>query len=151
MKNEIEYQGVLYSSEKQMCESIGLRYETYGDRKYKGWSFEECINGRDKKCNVITYNGITYNSERVMCETLGVSYNNYSGRKYKGWTLEECIYGKRETTDILRTVLQMITTDSVTFDNLIQLPTNIIEILDEYNYINWECIDKKSKELLLNK
>ena len=93
---KMTYNGVLYQSESEMCKALGISYKTYTKRKYKGWTLEQCINGRKidrTHAHAITYNGVVYQSETKMCKALGINRRTYNSRKNKGWTLDECING----------------------------------------------------------
>ena len=40
-----EYNGIQYSSERNLCKSLGINYSTFKNRKSKGWTINECVTG----------------------------------------------------------------------------------------------------------
>lgn len=45
---KVEYLGITYPSEKSLCDSLNLNYNTYKNRRRRGWSQDECIIGERK-------------------------------------------------------------------------------------------------------
>jgi hypothetical protein len=88
MKNkkplQVTYRGVLYENQKVMAETFGVKYSTYMQRIYMGWSIEESLGhagrGLQVKDGNVTFipksiiiKDITFDSISEACRNFGVS------------------------------------------------------------------------------
>ncbi len=70
----VTYAGKTYRSISELCRTHGLDYRIFKKRRAKGWSFEQCVTGREffgGKAIAIEFNGIVYPSIKHFCIAIG--------------------------------------------------------------------------------
>jgi len=83
----LEYQGSSYTM-MQLCEKLGLNYNSVNNRIQKGMSVEEAINIPPKE--QITFNGIT-KSVSEHAQDAGLTYHRLKKRLMRGWSVERAM------------------------------------------------------------
>lgn len=83
----LEYQGKRYTM-MQLCEKLGLNYNSVNTRIQKGMSVEEAIDIPSQER--ITYNGITKTVSEFAKER-GMTYHQLKKRLMRGWTTERAL------------------------------------------------------------
>lgn len=98
-----DHMGNAYSSITEMCAVYHVKLSTYETRRNKGWSIQDCLEGRDyrtprkpdantytgKKCK--DHTGKQYESIKAMCDAYGVYPATFCKRMSRGYTLEEAL------------------------------------------------------------
>ena len=96
----VDHLGNQFNSMSEMCEHYHLKKSVFMDRRQRGWTLQECLEGRDsrigKNGKVFDHKGNEYLSEKAMCEKYEIKYETYSGRKRRGLSLEECLAKPKE-------------------------------------------------------
>lgn len=88
MKETIEYNGIFYDSERELCQSLNVNYNSFLTRKYKRCNLEECLFGISKK---IRYKDVEYKNYRSLAKELNINYFTLMKRINRGLSLEEAI------------------------------------------------------------
>lgn len=101
--NVIEFEGKVFYTIKSLCEYYNVKYDTFMKRQNRGFTFEECLfgkekndkndtlNGKRKRKFVTDHTGNEFKNEREMCAYWKVNYNTFRNRKSKGYPLIECL------------------------------------------------------------
>ena len=96
----VDHLGNQFNSMSEMCEHYHLNKSVFMDRRQRGWTLQECLEGRDsrigKNGKVFDHKGNEYLSEKAMCDIYGIKYETYCGRKRRGLSLEECLAKPKE-------------------------------------------------------
>ena len=77
-----DHLGNKFDSEKEMCKCWNINYNTYANRKSRGYTIEECLFGKIDK--VYDHEGNKFKTEKEMYEHRNVNDNTYKNRKSKG-------------------------------------------------------------------
>lgn len=85
-----------------MCAAYHVKMPTYETRRNKGWSLQDCLEGRDyrtlrkmgvgyigKKCE--DHTGKQYESTKAMCDAYGIYPATFCKRMSRGSTIEEAL------------------------------------------------------------
>ena len=83
-RNDIEFEGIIYSDAKELCEKFSINYNTFNRRKADGWSLYECVYGKP-----FILNGIQYLHRKDACDKLGYTEKTIRGRIARGYSVEE--------------------------------------------------------------
>lgn len=92
---KVEYNGKVYNNLKELCDDLGLKYNSLISRRYNMQEDdiakvieEELAASKRLKVDVL---GETYKSQREMCRKLNISYNSYFGHRRKGLSMDEAV------------------------------------------------------------
>ncbi len=89
-KKVVDHNGIVYESEKAMCDAHGVNYSTYLNRRKRGKSVEESLRV-DEKPLVIDHKGNVYKSIAEMCRAYGINPRRYEQRMRMGWDQERAL------------------------------------------------------------
>lgn len=93
-----DHKGNKFKNAKEACEFYHVNETTFGYRKQKGFSLEECLTGIksenkyvNEKYQVEDHEGNKFRSMEEMCLYHGTTYHKYLNKKKKGLPLAECL------------------------------------------------------------
>ena len=93
-----DHKGNKFKNAKEACKFYQVNETTFGYRKQKGFSLEECLTGIkpenkyiNEKYQVEDHEGNKFKSVEEMCLHHGTTYDKYLRKKKKGLPLEECL------------------------------------------------------------
>lgn len=100
--NDVEFEGKIFHSVRDLCSYYGIRENTYYRRKERGFSKEECVHGKKKKIpnsrtrtrDTIQFNGMVFQDKTKLCKYYNVSYNTFRARQSKGLSIDESLFGE---------------------------------------------------------
>ena len=102
----IEFDGKYFLSISELCRTYNIKTNTFYKRRERGFTFAECIFGRDKEekyvpepHRVYDHLGNVFHSEIEMCDYHNISFGTYRCRKNKGWNIERCLSPNRQYKD----------------------------------------------------
>lgn len=94
----VDHEGNQFDSMQEMCDHWNIKKSTFMDRRQRGWSLKECLEGRSSRIGrngkIKDHKGKTYLSEKAMCEAYGINYSSYISQKKRGVSLKECLTPK---------------------------------------------------------
>lgn len=103
-----DFNGKRFSSIREMCKYHGVSFQTYNNRRKKGYTLRQCLTGDnlgkptrlrryiDAKTNTVRYGykdheGRQFDSVKSMCAYHKISTQTYFKRKRLGYPLKECL------------------------------------------------------------
>ena len=86
--NYIEYNGVKYSSNRELCNTLGIDEHSWSKARKKFDSIDDAVaylleNKRKTHQRAVSYDGVEYSNIRELCETLELDYNAFIIKKYE--------------------------------------------------------------------
>lgn len=103
-----DHKGIVYDTQRKMCEAYGVPYTTYRARRMKGWSLKDSLENRlhDGPVTIgrrTDHTGKTYSSIDEMTAAYGISRRTYNSRLARGMTKEQALVfkGTRHVCDHL--------------------------------------------------
>ena len=94
----VDHEGNQFDSMQEMCDHWNIKKSTFMDRRQRGWTLKECLEGRSSRIGrngkIKDHKGKTFLSEKAMCEAYGINYSSYLSQKKRGVSLKECLTPK---------------------------------------------------------
>ncbi len=88
--NVVDHLGNHYRSVSEMCKHYGVRPDSFCQRRKRGWTLEETLNGK-RNTTVTDHLGNTFPDLNAMCAFHGVKRSTYHQRLRNGATLEQAL------------------------------------------------------------
>lgn len=95
-----DHLGKEFPTKTEMCAHWNVPVGTFNSREGKGWSLQECLEGRttnkdNREKKITDPMGNKFHNQEEMCEYWGVNYDAFKARLYQyNYTLEEALFGK---------------------------------------------------------
>ena len=104
-----DHRGDTFVSEMEMCNSWGVDYRLFKERRRHGWNLRLALTTPFYEgTNIFDHKGNVFQSEYEMCEAYGIEHSTYIIRRKRGWSREEALtvepYNPGQMQSLLREV-----------------------------------------------
>lgn len=89
MSIKIVYNGKVYLSKKALCDDNNVSLTTFMKRLERGWSVDEAIKGKRKKCCYKNKDGIEFYSYLSFCAYYNITLATCLRKLKQGYTMDE--------------------------------------------------------------
>lgn len=88
----INHRGDCFKSTFEMCQTWGIDYYLFAERRKRGWSLQQALlTPICEGSTVFDHEGHIFANEQAMCENWGINHRTYENRRKRGWNLRDAL------------------------------------------------------------
>lgn len=90
-KQIVDHKGNTFATKNAMYERYDVKRQEFYNRKKRGWTLEECLEGKTHTNDTIEYNKVKFKDKYDFCRYYGINLYDFIEKKNSGCTLEQII------------------------------------------------------------